>query len=394
LVKPIDFSSEAYRRLSVFRELGVRRVINAVGTLTSLGGSLIDAEVLEAMDEAAASFVYVEELLRATGRRVAQITKAEAGYVTSGAAAGLVLSIAACITKGDFVKTRKLPNTEGMKNEVILQRPHGIDFAHLSRFTGAKIVEVGTADKLSEQDIELAINDRTAAILHIILDPQPGTVSLERIIEIGKRHHIPVVVDAAAELPPVDNLSKFISMGADLVVFSGGKAIGGPNDSGFICGRKDLIHACALNGFPSESVIGRTMKISKEQIVGLVVALQRYAEKDHEADMERWKAMTNWLVDELSGIPHVKAVPVFPSKGPRPLCIPRVEVTWDERALNKSTLDVVNSLKSGDPAIEVANPEHSIGEERIHINPQCLRDGEEKIVATRLQEIFSEFSLS
>jgi uncharacterized pyridoxal phosphate-dependent enzyme len=375
--------------LNLTRELSVRKVVNAVGTWTMLGGSLMEPEVLNAMNNAAESFVYMRELLSAAGRVIAEVTGAEAAYVTSGAAAGLVLSAAACITGEDPMNAARLPNTEGMKNEVIVQTPHVIDFVHLLRFAGAKLVTAGKIGGVSERDIERAMSDKTASILYIARDPQRHIVSLEKTINLAKRHAVPVIVDAAAELPPAENLRKFIAMGADLVVFSGGKDIGGPNDSGFVCGRKDLVNACALNGFPNETAIGRTMKISKEQIVGLVTALRRYTAKDQEAQMKRWSEMANWMTSELNQIPHVRATTVLPDEGPRPISIPKVELTWDERTFNKSMKDVVEALRAGDPAVEVAYSEAAPGAKRIRLNPHCLKDGEQVIVVDRLKAILS-----
>ncbi|MEM2875386.1 MAG: aminotransferase class V-fold PLP-dependent enzyme, partial [Candidatus Bathyarchaeia archaeon] len=253
--------------MGVYEELGVRRVVNASGNMTDLGGSLMDPETLEAMNDAAGSFVYMEELMEKAGEVIAEVTGAEKGLVTSGAAAALALAAAACMTGKDLSKVARLPDTTGMKNEIIIQRMHRNPFDSCVRVSGAKFVEVGHNHGTEPWELEAAINEKTAAIIYFVFDPQPGVLPLEEVIKIGKKYGIPVIVDAAAEVPPVENLKKFIAMGADLVLFSGGKEIRGPNDSGILCGRSDLIEAAALNAFPKHFGwfgIGRPMKISKE----------------------------------------------------------------------------------------------------------------------------------
>jgi len=376
--------------MGVYEKLGVREVINASGTLTTLGGSIMELETLEAMNDAAKSFVYMEELMEKAGDVIAEITGAERGLVTSGAAAALSLAAAACMTGKDLVKIAKLPDTSGMKNEIIMQRMHRNIYDRCLTSSGAKLVEVGYHDRASVWEIGASINERTAAIAYFVYDPQPGVVLLEEVIRIAKKNNVPVIVDAAAELPPVENLGKFIAMGADLVAFSGGKDIGGPNDSGILCGRKDLVEAARLNAFPSyfgHYPIGRTMKISKEQIVGLVTALRSYVRKDHHARMKRWMKMVECMAIELNTLPHVEAKVIMPEKGPiRPLCIPRTEVRLDEKKLDMTVSEVVSLLRSGNPAIEV----WTIHEQHlIQIIPQCLADGQEKIVVKKLKEVLT-----
>ena len=362
--------------MNIYDEIGVTRVVNASGSMTVLGGSLIAPEVLDAMHRAAGSFVRMHELAKWAGDAIEEITGAEGGLVTSGASGGIFLSAAACMTGLDRAKMHQLPDTTGMKNEIIIQHLHRIPFDLALRTVGARIIEVGDEQGTRPAQIESAITEDTVALFHVIFDPQP-TVSLEDAIEIAHRHDVPLILDVAAELPPVQNLRKFITMGADLVIFSGGKDIGGPNDSGILCGRRDLMEAAALQAFPNYG-IGRPLKVSKEQIVGLVFALRRYVEKDHDADRERWEAMTAYMFDRLQGIPGVVAEVAFPTRGPRPLGIPRVRLTLDEKVLGRTVQKVVDALGRGVPAVEVyAEPEVST----IWINPQHLVHGEEKVVA-------------
>lgn len=362
--------------MNIYDEIGVTKVINAAGSMTVLGGSLIAPEVLDAMNRAAGSFVRMHELAAWAGKAIAEITSAGGGLVTSGASGGIFLSAAACMTGPDREKMDRLPDTTGLKNEIIIQHLHRIPFDLALRTVGAQIVEVGDEQGTRPEQIESAITEDTAALFHVIFDPQP-TVPLKDAIDIAHRHELPLILDVAAELPPVENLKKFIIMGADLVIFSGGKDIGGPNDSGILCGRKDLIQAAALQAFPNYG-IGRPLKVSKEQMVGLVFALRRYATKDHDADSERWEAMTAYMLERLQDIPGVDAEIAFPRKGPRPLGIPRVRLKVDEEVLGRTVSRVVRALGQDTPAVEVyAEPE----EATIWINPQHLLRGEEKIVA-------------
>ncbi|MCD6528846.1 aminotransferase class V-fold PLP-dependent enzyme [Candidatus Bathyarchaeota archaeon] len=373
--------------MGIYEELGVKKVVNACGTMTGLGGSIMDDEVIEAMNEAAKSFVHMEELMEKTGEVIAEVTGAEKGLVTSGACAALALAAAACMTGKDLAKIAKLPDTTGMKNEIIIQRLHRNPYDSCLRVSGAKLVEVGHQFGARAWEVEAAINEDTAAIAYFVFDPQPGVLSLKEVIRIGKEHDVPVIVDAAAELPPTENLRKFIAMGADLVLFSGGKEIRGPNDTGILCGRRDLVEAASMIAFPSSFgwfSIGRVMKVSKEQIVGLIVALKRFLNIDYDDEIRRWARTAEHMARELDELPNVSAQVVIPKRGPRPLIIPRAEVTLDEEALGMSVEEVLSKLKSGEPAIEVWRVPD---EPTIHLNPQCLSDGQEKLVVRRLKEI-------
>src|ERR671910_1127781 len=295
--------------MGIYEELGLRTVINASGTLTRLGGSRMAPEVLAAMADAAASFVPIDDLQARAGEIIAEVTGAEAGYVVSGAAAGLSLGVAACVAGMDVAAMDRLPDTSGLKDEVVVQRGHRNAYDHAIRAVGVSMVEVGYlgypgAGGVQPWQIAAAITERTAAVACPILDT-PGTVPLPVVCQIAHERGLPVIVDAAAELPPAENLRRFISEGADLVVFSGGKAIGGPQASGILVGRRDLIQSAALQqldhdtyfeqwnpppslfdkssliGFPASGV-GRVAKCGKEEIVGLLTALRLFLAEDSE----------------------------------------------------------------------------------------------------------------
>lgn len=369
--------------MGIYDELGVKKVINGAGTLTSLGGSLMEPETIEAMSEAATSFVYMEDLIKRAGEVIAEATGAEAGLATAGGAAALALSVAACMTGKDPQLVSRLPDTTGMKDEVIVQRLHRNRYDRCVRIPGARLVEVGDESGTRIEEFRSAIGKKTAAIVHFVFDPQEGVLPIEKVIEIGRTHKVPVIVDAAAELPPAENLRKFVAMGADLVIFSGGKGILGPNDSGLLCGKKDLIDAAYLNAFPNSEGIGRAMKISKEQVVGLVVALRRYVLRDHEKDMKRWTRMADEMVLQLNAIRHVTAKVTRATGRVRPLCISRVEVRLDKE-LGVSVPELVNRLKEGNPAVVVLSVEN---ETAFQINPQCLSESEPDLVVQRIKDI-------
>ena len=374
--------------MSIYDKLGVKRVINAWGTLTSLGGSIMLPEVIEAMNEAAKAFVDMNELHRKAGRIIAEITGAEDAYVTSGAAAALVLAVSACMTGDDPEKMARIPYIDGFKNEIILPLIQDNQYARLLCIPGARLVKVGTKDGYSLKDIEDAITDKTLAIAFVFFTSKKGCdiEALRKVVEIGKKHGIPVIVDAAAELPPIENLRDIVATGADLVAFSGGKDIRGPNDTGFIIGRADLIRAIRAHGCPN-CYMGRPMKVSKEQIVGLVVALQHYTPEAVEARRKKWEKIVEYFVRELSS-EHVRAERLMPDPSKHEYSAqgwPRARLTIDEKGLGMTAREINEELRRGDPPIYA----QQIGNQII-LNPQCLQDGEEKIIVRRIKEIISK----
>lgn len=395
--------------MGVYTELEVRTVINASGTLTRLGGSRMSPEVLAAMAEAAASFVHIDELQAAAGAVIADITGAEAGYVTTGAAAGLALGIAACVAGLDVGKMDRLPDTTGMRNEVVVQRGHRNSYDHAIRSAGVRFVEVGYlgypgAGGTMGWQIEEAITERTAAVACPILDT-PGTLSLPEVAAIAHAKGVPVIVDAAAELPPRSNLQRFIAEGADLVTYSGGKAIGGPQASGVLAGRADLIASVALQhqdmdvrvdtwnkrdliaagrvtGIPHQG-FGRSMKVGREEIVGLVTALRAYAAGSDDDDAARWTATLEGIaaaIGEIAGVTsHIHLDPRKP--------IPALVLTLDEAKLGFTAYDVVNRLLRGDPAIAIAESRAEFGV--LSVNAQALTESEADNVGRRLREVLT-----
>ncbi|MEM1607310.1 MAG: aminotransferase class V-fold PLP-dependent enzyme [Candidatus Bathyarchaeia archaeon] len=371
--------------MSIYDELGVKRVINAMGTYTFLGGSVILPEAVKAMSEAAKAFVNMDELQRRAGEIIAEITGAEAACVTSGAAAGLVLAVAACMTGDDPEKMAKIPYIDFPKNEVILPAMQDNPYVRNLAIPCAKIVKVGSEQGYTLEDIEEAINERTVAIAFIFFTSKRGCdlEALKEVVKIGKKYNVPVIVDAAAELPPFENLRDIVATGADLVIFSGGKDIRGPNDTGFVIGRADLIRAIVAHSSPRH-YMGRPMKVSKEDIVGLVVALKHYTREAVEARRRRWEEIAQYFIRELSS-EYVKVERVMPDPSKHEYSAqgwPRARLIFNEEALGITAAEINKMLLEGDPPIYV----HQKGNEII-INPQCLQDGEEKIIAERIKEI-------
>ena len=390
--------------MSIYTELGVRPIINAIGTFTRLGGSLMPPEVVQAMQEAAGQFVCMEELQHAAGQAIAQMTGAEAAYVTSGAQAALVLSIAACLTGLDAAKMDQLPSSVGMKNEVIMARFHRNHYDHAVEAAGGRIIEVGQDDACTLADIAAAINEQTAAILH--LPWRESKLALGDVVQLARRHGVLVVVDAAGRCDEPGNLTAFVASGADLVCFSGGKFIRGPQASGFVCGRRALISAiawqhldmditpqvwtaprelldpAALDFVPRQG-IGRGYKAGKEEIVGLVTALRLYFQRDHAAEKAACWAKLQTLCEELDATPHVTAELITPSAGRGGFPLARIRI--DEQALGLSGYDFIWALKSGEPSIHPG--ERELAQGAVIIHPFGLQVGEELAIARRVQEI-------
>ncbi len=367
-------------RWTVYQRLGVRPLINAVGTLTTLGGTLMPDEVKQAMEEASRHFVAIHELQAAVGRRLAELTGAEAGFVTAGASAALCLATCAVTAGSDPKKMNQLPDLTGMKNQILIQKAHRNPFDHAFRMVGVQLVEVET-----DADVQAALTSQTAAVAFVQSHLTLGhKIELPRMIELAHAAGLPLLLDAAAELPPAENLRRFTKMGADLVAFSGGKNLRGPQCSGLLLGRKDLVEAAYANSSPYTR-FGRIAKVGKEEIVGLLTAVELYLTKDHEAERREWTAMLGRVADTLKGLPsvHTELIPNLDYSHS-----PRLSVQWNEQQLNLTVGQMVEKLRAGTPAIEASNmaqfrpPWKGLG-----IFPLNLQPGEELIVARRVREI-------
>jgi len=384
--------------MEIYEEFGMRKVINASGTMTHLGGSIPDPKVMDAMKEASQSFVIMMELIAKAGKVIAEVTGAEAGLVTAGGESSLVLGAAACIMRGSDLDefevqpmerlsldgewrdiVQRLPDASWTRHEFVIQKKHRNSYDHAYKLVGGKLVVVGTVDGCSTEELEAAINERTAAVALTYADGLEIDIPLKKVVEIAHRHNVPIIVDAASELPPRSNLRKYIADGADLVAFSGGKGISGPNDTGFLCGSRNLIKLATLQA-PPYSGIGRAAKVDRSQIVGLIVALRIWLEKDENAEFKAWTEKAQWMADELRGKPRVSESEVVVYK--RRMRV-RTNITLDERA---RAVDVVLNLRKGNPSIWV----NYISPNTIEIETQELRDGEEKVLVSTIVKMLLE----
>jgi D-glucosaminate-6-phosphate ammonia-lyase len=373
------FSSRSYASVEkgrdYFKELGVRTVINACGNYTKVTASLMPREVMRAMDYASTRYVRLNDLQDAVGARIAGLVGSEAAMVSSGAASAISLGTAACITGNNADFIRRIPDTSGMKDEVVIPKGHRNNYDHAIRASGGKLVEVATADEL-----ERAIGPRTAMLAFFNLREPVGAIKAAEFAEISRRRGVPVLIDAAADVPPVENLSRFIKLGYDLVCISGGKAICGPQSAGLLLGRRDLIEAAKLNTSPNSGSIHRGMKVNKEEILGMLIALESFLKKDHAAEWKEWErrvAVIVGVVNTLEGVSAELWVPPIASH------MPHVKVRWDRKSVSRSVKDIRTELSEGDPPIE-ANPDW---EEELILAVFTLKPGEDKIVAARLRAI-------
>jgi L-seryl-tRNA(Ser) seleniumtransferase len=366
----------------IYQRLGVRTFINAVGTLTTLSGTLMRAEVLRAMEEASQNFVPIHELQEKAGARIAQLTKAEAAFVTCGASAGLCLAACAVTAGDDKSRMSRLPDLTGMKTEMIIQKRHRNSYDHAFRMVGLKLVEVESPDQMRS-----AIGPQTAGIAFVQSHHTlGGQVSLEETVALAHRGGLPVILDAAAELPPKENLWAFVEMGVDMVAFSGGKNLRGPQSSGILMGKKEWIRKAYANSSPN-NYFARIAKTGKEEIVGLLVALELYLKKDHEAERREWHNMLDRVATRLKGTPTV-FTEYIPNNDYSHS--PRLSVQWDESKLGVTLEQMVARLRAGNPSIEASDMRHfNPPWKGLGIFPYNLKAGEEVIIADRVKEILT-----
>jgi uncharacterized pyridoxal phosphate-dependent enzyme len=363
-----------------FKELDVRRVINAGATMTFLSGSLMMPEVLEAINSTAHDFANMYDLQDKAGAKIAEMLKCEAAMVTSGAACALVLGTAAALTGMDKEKIEQLPNLPGPQREVIIQKSHRYIFDQSVRNTGVKLVEVeGTAQ------MEQAINKNTVMALFfngaVSWYGIPDKIKHEEFVSIAQKHKIPTFIDAAADVPPVENLFKFQKLGFDMVTFSGGKMIRGPQSAGLLFGRKDLIEAAKLNNSPHECPIGRPMKVNKEEIFGMYAALKSYLERDHAKEWQDWLDRINHISESLKNIPTIKCETII-NPGPAN-ALPTMQISWDQSRVKVTPTEVIKALENGTPSIITGGG----GKSSISIGVVLLRPEQVDIVAQRIKEI-------
>jgi L-seryl-tRNA(Ser) seleniumtransferase len=336
--------------------------------------------VVEAMAEAARSFVDIDELYLRAGEVVARHTGAEAGLVTTGCAASLMLGTAAAVAGMDPAKHRRLPRTEGMKNEVIIHTSHRNGYDQSFRAAGVEFVEIGYANNTQPWELEAAIGPRTAAVAYVIAPwLLGGFLPLDVTCEIAHRQGVPVIVDSSAMLPPAENLTKWIGMGADLVAFSGGKGIMGPQASGILAGKRELVESARMQMSPNHA-LGRTCKVGKEEVIGLVTALELYAQRDHAADMARWRRQAETIVAAVGDLPGVRASVAEPQRSGTPSAQIELDPGWR----GPSASEVVARLRAGDPPIYVGAASGA-----IRVNTHVLEPGDAELIGSRLRAVLT-----
>ncbi len=374
--------------MDVYQQLDVDPIINAAGTLTRMSGSVMHPEVVEAMAAASQCFVMMTELHEMAGRRVADLIGVPGAHVTASATAGIAVMAAAVMAGNDPLKARQLPETTGMADSWVVIEAHRNPFDQALRLVGGRFVGV---ESDAGQLRQALAGESVAGVFYTFSWFNTGhALSLAEVASIAHEMEKPVIVDAAAEIPPVGHLRRFIDEGADLVAFSGGKALCGPQASGVILGRDPaLIAACATNDSPNMSV-GRGMKAGKEEIVGLVKAIELYLARDHDADLILWEGRVEQLLNAASTVPGVTAWRQMPfGEGQQ---IPHAAISWDEQALRCTYEQVIDTLSDGRPRIAVQFIQESVYRfasetgPQIRLHPHTLAEGEAQIVADRLQD--------
>jgi uncharacterized pyridoxal phosphate-dependent enzyme len=366
-----------------YEELGVPTVINCEGTMTMLGGSLPHPQLEAVMFMAGKHFVSIPDLEVAAGNRIAQMLKLPEGYtalVTSGAAAAIQSGLAGILTGDNEALIRQIPDLRGMKSEVIIQKTHRNPFDHQLRTTGVKLVEIETREQLRR-----AVNDRTAMMHFSNFANETGQIKVDEWVKLAKEYKIPCMNDAAADTPPVSHLWDYANMGYDLITFSGGKAIRGPQCAGMLLGRKDLVAYALLNNSPHEDTIGRSQKVGKEEIIGMVKALELFLAEDHDVLAKEWQARLQGISQQITKVPGVRTSFFVPDIANH---VPHMQITWDSK-IALTPEQVSKMLKSSKPSIVMGGGE---GKPGLAMNSFMLQPGEDKIVAEELVKLFREHS--
>src|SRR5438552_5269843 len=364
---------------NVYEELGVTTVINGQGTMTVLGGSLVRPEVEAVMALASQHFVSVAELEVAAGKRITQLLKLPEGYsaiVTSGAAAAMQSGLAGILTGDNPKFIEQLPDLTGLKSEVIIQKSHRNPFDHQLRSTGVKLVVIE-----SREDLKKAINPQTAMMHFTNFADNEGQIKAEEWVKLAHENQIPAFIDAAADTPPVSRLWDFANMGYDLIAFSGGKAIRGPQCAGLLIGKKDLVAYALLNNSPHEDTLGRSQKVGKEEIVAMVKALESYLKEDHDALNKEWQRRLDYISGQITRIPGVTTSFPAPEIANH---VPHMHIKWDSARIALTPREATAALRSAKPSVVLSSGEHG---EVLSMNSFMLQPGEEKIIAQELGKV-------
>ena len=379
--------SSPAKGVDYYQKLGVTPFINAAGTYTVLAGSTMPEEVQAAIALASREPVNILELRDAAGAYLAKRLKCEAALVTSGAAAGLTLGTAACLTRGNKDAILNIPaDLTGLKDEVLVQKAHRYDYDHAIRNCGVRFVEVETME-----EYERAFNEKTV-MTQFFNAGEGGKISREDWIRVAHKHDVPCFNDAAADVPPIANLWNYTQMGFDLVTFSGGKGIRGPQCSGLLLGRKDLVEAAKLNNSPFSNTIGRGLKVAKEEVVGLVAAVDWFLNQDDAALEAEFQKRADLIAARLKSLPTVETKTFIPAVANH---VPHLLITYDQNRVRISAADVMLKMRQGSPRIELNPSTGGIpasaglpgGSNTVIVGVWMLQRGEDAIVAERLYEV-------
>jgi uncharacterized pyridoxal phosphate-dependent enzyme len=368
----------AVAKRDLFKELGLRTFINAAGTYTFMTGSLMHDEVIDAWVSATREYVLLDDVQDKVGERIAAMCHAEAATVTAGCYSALVLGMAGVLTGMDQKKVEQLPNLEGMKSEVITQKAHNEGYVHALKLTGIKLIDVETV-----QDVENAVNDKTAMMWFLNYAAPNGKIQHEEWVRLAKKHNIPTMNDMAADVPPIENLWKYNDMGFDLVCISGGKGLCGPQSAGILMGRKDLIAAARLSAPPRATTIGRGMKVNKEEVLAMYIALEKYINTDHTKEWKMWEDRIAVIQNAAKKVNGVKAEVSIP---PVANHVPTLYLSWDINKVKVTRDEFQERLRKGNPSIEVMGGKDN----SIVITVFMMKPGQEKMVASRIFEELSE----
>ena len=376
-------TADEIKKPSVYEAIGVKHVINATGTVTILGGSIMPAEVVAAWVDASRHFVNLLQLQDKVGSRIAKLIGVDAAMVSTGAAGAILLGAAAIVTGKDADRIKRLPEIGGKRREVIIQKAHHTCYENQLTDVGLKVVEVET-----RTDLKRAIGERTALMFFLNFAEPDGAIKRDEWLQTAQTNKVATLIDAAADVPPVENLSVFNKMGFDLVAISGGKALAGPNDTGLLLGSKDLIEAAKLNANPHCGTIGRMMKVGKEDMIALLAAVERYAHLDHKAQWREWERRVQVIETAIKDIPTLEYERIVPPVANR---VPHLLLTWDEKRVRITRKRLTKELANGEPAIQIGRVSGT-GDKGILISVLTLQDGEERIVASRLHELLAQAS--
>jgi D-glucosaminate-6-phosphate ammonia-lyase len=374
LATRLGFAAAPAKR-DYFKELGLRPFINAAGTYTTLTASLMPPEVVQAWEYASKQYVHLIPLHDAVAQRIASIVRSEAAMVTAGAASALTLGTAACMTGKSMDMVRRLPDTAGMKTEVIIQKSHRNGYDHAVRNCGTRFIEVETAEEL-----EQAITPNTAMMFFFNAQNNRGKIPDQEFVRLGKKHGVPTFNDAAADVPPIENLWKYTQMGFDLVTFSGGKGICGPQSAGLLLGRKELIDAARMNAWPNSDSIGRGMKVNKEELLAMMVAVDSFVNRDQQATWREWEKRVKQVADAVASVKTVNTEQFVPEIAN---AVPHLRITWDQSVVKITPREAAQKLREGEPSIELRPGSR----DALEVAVWMMQPGDAQVVGRRIREV-------